>query len=97
MDFKKYQLRILDEVKTYLTALVKEQATGNRHVAPDAWENVRVPGRRYAERRNGLAKDMPNFCLKVPTGGGKTLLATRVLGLIYGTILEKRNGVGLVL
>ena len=58
---------------------------------------MRVPGRRYAERRNGLGRDMPNFCLKVPTGGGKTLLATQVLGLIYSTILEKRYGAGLVL
>src|SRR5207244_12693612 len=65
--------------------------------ALDAWENIRVPGRRYVESRNKLGKDLPTFCLKVPTGGGKTLLATQVLGLIYGTILEKRNGVGLVL
>src|SRR5258706_12694491 len=97
MDLKKYQLRVCEEVKTYLTALAKEQAGGNRHAALDAWENVRVPGRRYAERRNGLSKDMPNFCLKVPTGGGKTLLATQILGLIYSTILERRNGTGLVL
>src|SRR5207244_9800002 len=65
--------------------------------ALDAWENIRVPGRRYVESRNKLGKDLPTFCLKVPTGGGKTLLATQVLGLIYGTILEKRSGVGLVL
>src|SRR6266511_4919317 len=97
MELKKYQLRVLDEVKTYLSALAKEQASGNKHAALDAWEAVRVPGPRYRERRNGLGKDMPNFCLKVPTGGGKTLLATQVLGLIYSTILEKRNGTGLVL
>jgi len=97
MELKKYQLRVLDEAKTWLTELAKQQALGNKHAALDAWENVRVPGRRYAERRNGLGKDMPNFCLKVPTGGGKTLLATQILGLIYSTILEKRNGAGLVL
>lgn len=97
MHLKKYQLRVLNEARTYLIELAKQQATTNRHAALDAWENVAVPGRRYAERRNGLGKDMPNFCLKVPTGGGKTLLATQVLGLIYSTILEKRNGAGLVL
>jgi type III restriction enzyme len=97
MELKKYQLRVLEEAKTYLTELAKQQASGNKHAALDAWDNVRVPGRRYSERRNGLGKDMPNFCLKVPTGGGKTLLATQILGLIYGTILEKRNGAGLVL
>src|SRR6266550_2119281 len=97
MELKKYQIELLKEIKAYLSALAKEQASGNKHAALDAWETVRVPGRRYAERRNGLGKDMPNFCLKVPTGGGKTLLATQVLGLIYSTILEKRNGTGLVL
>jgi len=97
MELKKYQRRVLDEVKTYLLELAKQQAAGNKHAALDAWENIRVPGRRYVESRNKLGKDLPTFCLKVPTGGGKTLLATQVLGLIYGTILEKRNGVGLVL
>src|SRR5436190_2822983 len=97
MDLKKYQMRVLEEVAAYLKELARQQAAGNRHAALDAWEAAGVPGRRYAERRNGLGKDMPNFCLKVPTGGGKTLLATQVLGLIYGTILEKRNGSGLAL
>jgi type III restriction enzyme len=97
MELKKYQVELLKEIKAYLSALAQEQARGNKHAALDAWDTVRVPGRRYAERRNGLGKDMPNFCLKVPTGGGKTLLATQVLGLIYSTILEKRNGTGLVL
>jgi type III restriction enzyme len=97
MELKKYQLRVLEEAKAYLSELAKQQAAGNKHASLDSWENVRVPGRRYSERRNCVGKDMPNFCLKVPTGGGKTLLATQVLGLIYSTILEKRNGVGLVL
>jgi type III restriction enzyme len=97
MELKKYQLRVCDEVKAFLTELAKQQAAANKHAALDAWETLRVPGKRYAERRNAMGKDMPNFCLKVPTGGGKTLLATQVLGLIYSTILEKRNGTGLVL
>ena len=58
----------------------------------------KVTGRlNYAAKKNGLGEPLPNFCLKVPTGGGKTLLATQVLGLIYSAILEKRNGAGLVL
>src|SRR5260370_35844999 len=72
-------------------------ATENKHAALDAWLLLRMSGWRYGERQYVLGKDMPNFCLKVLTGGGKTLLATQVLGLIYSTILEKRNGTGLVL
>ena len=97
MELKKYQVRVCDEARAWLAELAKQQAAGNQHASLDAWDALRVPGRRYAERRNGLGKDLPNFCLKIPTGGGKTLLATQILGLIYGTILEKRNGSGLVL
>jgi len=51
----------------------------------------------YNPRKNGLGKDLPNFCIRVPTGGGKTLLATQILGSVYKTILKDRNGTGLVL
>jgi type III restriction enzyme len=51
----------------------------------------------YHERENGLGEDLPSFCIKVPTGGGKTLLATQILGSIYRTILKERNGAGLVM
>ena len=67
-----------------------------------AWDEVQkqklfyLPG-QYKPRRNGLGKDLPTFAVKVPTGGGKTLIATQILGLIYKTILKNRNGTGLVL
>jgi type III restriction enzyme len=96
MDLKPSQRRVVDEVERYLRALAAEQAAGNRkHAAKDAWETLRLP--RCEERRNGLNEDLPTFCIKVPTGGGKTLIATQVLGSIYRTILRERNGAGLVL
>src|SRR5579864_5115638 len=30
----------------------------------------------YVARKDGLDRSVPNICLKVPTGGGKTLLGT---------------------
>lgn len=97
MELKEYQKRVVDEVERYLRKLAEELAGGNRrHAAKDAWEDLRIPG-RYTERRNGLGEDLPSFYIKVPTGGGKTLLATQILGLIHRTILRDRNGSGLVL
>jgi type III restriction enzyme len=61
----------------------------------DAWQDLRLG--LYNERKNGLDEDLPTFCIKVPTGGGKTLLATQALGSIHRTILKERNGAGLVL
>lgn len=100
MPLKRYQERVVSEVKTFLEMLAAQQAAGNRHASLDAWDETMRQTQRlgdYRARRNGLDKDLPTFCIKVPTGGGKTLLATQILGLIYQTILKDRNGAGLVL
>ena len=100
MELKRYQERVIREVKFFLEALASQQASGNRHASVDAWEDARrsffIRG-DYRPRKNGLGKDLPTFCIKVPTGGGKTLLATQILGLVYQSILKNRNGSGLVL
>ncbi len=101
MALKRFQERVLREVETFLEALASQQAARNaRHAASDAWEEAKqqfhIPG-QYQPRRNGLGKDLPTFCIKVPTGGGKTLLAAEILGVIHRTILKDRNGTGLVL
>jgi len=96
MELKRYQREVIDVTEAYLRRLAAEQAGGNqRHAAADAWEDLGLGG--YCERKNGLGKDLPLFCLKVPTGGGKTLIATQVLGSIYRTVLKARRGAGLVL
>lgn len=91
MELKRYQRRVVDEVERYLAAVAKHRAEGNRrHAALDAWRDLRLG--EYHERQNGLGEDLPTFCIKVPTGGGKTLLATQALGSIYRTLLKERNG-----
>ena len=42
----------------------------------------KVADRRYAERLDGMERPIPHLCFKVPTGGGKTLLAAETLGRI---------------
>ncbi len=97
---KHYQERTIQEINLFLSALAKHRADGNRHGSLDAWDdvsNILNLSYSYRVRRNGLGKDLPTFCVRVPTGGGKTLIATQILGLIYKTILKERNGAGLVL
>lgn len=100
MELKRYQERVLKEVKAFLEKLAEHQAASARRPSMDAWDDVKqlhgITG-NYQARQNGLAQDLPTFCLKVPTGGGKTLLAIRTLGLLHETILKERNGAGLVL
>lgn len=94
MELKQYQRRVVEEVERYLAAVAKQREAGNlKHAALDAWCGLGS----YRERKNGLGEDLPTFCIKVPTGGGKTLLATQILGSIHRTLLKERNGAGLVL
>lgn len=97
MSLKDYQERIVREVHRYLRALVDERESGNtKHASLDTWDRLGIKG-RYTEEKNGLGEDLPRIGIKVPTGGGKTLLATQMLGSAMQTVLADRNGAGLVL
>lgn len=53
---------------------------GNAFVAP------------WLSRRDGLQRAIPNICLKVPTGGGKTLLAACALERIQTDYFKRQTG-----
>lgn len=97
MELKRYQERVLREIRTYLDALAAEQAKGNRYASLEAWRIATKRATPNPQRFDGIGEDLPHFCVRVPTGGGKTLLATQVLGEIHSTILRARNGTGLAL
>lgn len=97
MELKRYQERVGREVEAFLGALAKEHESGAKHASLDAWTRTVGASRLYGERKNGVGEDLPSVCMKVPTGGGKTLLATLVIGTIHRTILRAQNGAGLVL
>nr|MCH9845484.1 DEAD/DEAH box helicase family protein [Alphaproteobacteria bacterium] len=63
-----------------------------------AWESAKAQfpierdSRDYTARKDGLDRKIPNICFKIPTGGGKTLLATCALERIQKDYLKKNNG-----
>ena len=104
MILKEYQKTALQAVRTFLDLLVEwrgKEATA-REIDPDitfdwvarAWEKAGT-ARGYLARKNGLGEPLPTFCLKIPTGGGKTLLATKVIDLV--NTHYRRQQAGLVL
>ncbi len=104
MILKEYQKTALQAVRTFLDLLVEwrgKEATA-REIDPDitfdwvarAWEKAGT-ARGYLPRKNGLGEPLPTFCLKIPTGGGKTLLATKVIDLV--NTHYRRQQAGLVL
>ena len=101
MLLKEFQQAALKEVRTFLDLLVEwrqKEATA-REIDPDitfdwvqrAWEKAGT-ARQYLPRRNGLGEPLPWFCLKIPTGGGKTLLATKVIDMVNTYYRRQQNG-----
>ena len=104
MDLKEYQRRVVDELRDFFHAVQDERAAGNaKHATLDAWNALKKqnPGRwrldAYTEATNGLGEDIPTVCVRVPTGGGKTLIATQALGILQNTLFKHRRGAGLAL
>lgn len=46
----------------------------------------------YSLRIDGIGRSVPNITLKIPTGGGKTLLATASISRIFGRYLNSNTG-----
>ena len=98
MILKEYQQRVLATVRAYLERLAEFREKA-RDIPPEmgydwaraAWEKT-VPLRPWAARQNGLGEPLPSFCLKIPTGGGKTLLATKVIDLVNFHFRKKQAG-----
>ncbi len=108
MILKEYQKRTVDAVREFLELLgdMRGKAAKAREVDQDldidwvrkAWEKLAVsgahkpPAHPFAPRKNGLGEPLPTFCLKIPTGGGKTLLATKVVDLVNTHYRKKQTG-----
>jgi len=101
MEPKEYQIKTLDCVKRYLDLLYqwRDKAIANPDLEVDfpakAWSKMQGLYRAYTSRRDGLGRPLPCFCLKIPTGGGKTFLAVKTIDLI-NTVYRKSH-TGLVL
>ena len=95
MELKEYQQKALNQVKTYLRNLgeARKKYLDDKDVdfAEVAWKKREV-GRPFHARKNGLEEYLPNFTIKIPTGGGKTFLAVKTIDLINDAYLQKQTG-----
>ncbi len=85
MELKKYQQKTLDRLKEYLVEL-------NNNGPKRAF--IYVTDNPYNESSFG---DIPCICIKIPTGGGKTLVGCHAVIQILETTLKNKMGRGIVM
>jgi len=103
MKLKLYQERVLDKLKEYLSALADFRSKYKAALAfdVDIARDYNFPRRAfelaasrtvYHSKTNSIHEQLPDVYLKVPTGGGKTLLACHSIDLIQKQYLLKQTG-----
>ena len=102
MILKDYQTNVVDSVKDFFKTLEKNQSVAES--LPEAVRNtVNYVGLSYDDRdslyqsfidrpRTGTGSMYPRVCIKIPTGGGKTLLAVETIRAYQSPLAKKRPG-----
>jgi superfamily II DNA or RNA helicase len=93
LALKRYQKRTLEELKNFLinAATLK----GVRGIRLAFLDQVGDEERHY-KPISGI-EQAPYLCVKIPTGGGKTLVASHGISVVLESYLQDKNGKGLVL
>lgn len=84
MELKKYQKRVIDDLNDYLEILTSTQSLSRAY--SEYWEarHITVGSKTsHVQEYQNIITDVPNICYKVPTGGGKTFLATASVKPIF--------------
>jgi type III restriction enzyme len=104
MQLKEYQTKVIEKFTLYLDELntTHQKYLGYLEIDPDiaegfdftstAWKKAK-PAVPYKTIVNGIHKYTPSICLKVPTGGGKTILATHCIDEIQHRFINQKTGV----
>ena len=94
LELKLYQTRVLDELRTFLTELIL--LPPSRHRIQYAYMSQTPEEAGRYKPIPGL-EQVPFICIKVPTGGGKTLLASYSINELSENYILDKNGKGLVM
>lgn len=85
MELKKYQKQVVADLKDYLAQF--EDATSPAEAYQRFWEHRQIAvGEGGVPEYQDILAGVPRVCFKVPTGGGKTLLAAASLRLIFDAL-----------
>jgi len=97
MILKNYQNKVVGALKTFFTEANNQYIAASK-IGKDTISYVdmlynKLNLRDYHDRPvNGLGEQYPRFCLKIPTGGGKTILAIEAIRIFHNIFAQKRTG-----
>jgi type III restriction enzyme len=92
ITLKDYQERVLDSLRDFFRQCSQGQSLAAAFQAVQI-KNNRQPVPYLPVHAAGLKENMPYVCLRVPTGGGKTLLACHAAGLAQTELLHAERSV----
>jgi len=103
MYLKKYQIKVVNALKQFLQTARETKASFDvaKQALPDSMRHTlnwvqtafQTCGLEYKDRcTNGLGNSYPRVVIKVPTGGGKTLLAVESIREYQNLFAQKRTG-----
>ena len=87
---KNYQTQVLESISAYLQACRSQSsaAVAFAAVTEQLWQRA-----QSYQPIDGFEKGMPYFCLRIPTGGGKTWLAAKSVALVNAHLLQNEYSV----
>ena len=85
MELKQYQQKVIDDLKRFLNHIAQQMNI------PEAyrgyWEEQGVPvGFKGLQPYQDMLPGVPNVCVKVPTGGGKTFIAACSIKPVFDSL-----------
>ncbi|OIQ76325.1 type III restriction enzyme, res subunit [mine drainage metagenome] len=100
-ELKKHKLQS-DKAQAALMAMegMEEVIRQASDFPQKAWATLKAAGKLppafaaqpHSSRFDGAGRAIPNVCLKIPTGGGKTLLAAASVGRVFSNYLHRHTG-----
>ncbi len=90
---KDYQIRVLDSLRDFFRQCSRDGHPEAAFQAVQITNGATIPTPYIPVAAAGLTAAMPYVCLRVPTGGGKTLLACHTTGLAFDYLLHAERSV----
>ena len=89
MELKQYQKDVIADLTCFLTLLMEKQNIATAYST--LWTKKNVPvGPSGMPYYNDIISGVPDVCLKVPTGGGKTFIACNAMRPLFDSMPRGR-------